>query len=289
MDDGQNRDLVGEETSSLADVEIDHGVAARRFVSGVNPFIFQYRVLKALVLRDIAARHGDKRLGPLMSVITPVFMLGLMFAMFGLKGKISPDSLNFGIFMATGYPLWMAFRGILTAVMNAASRTDPLLMFPQITQLDLIIAKLIHELALQTIVFLVLVIGVMVFMGAPAPADPLGVIFCFWGCAWVGASMGMVLCSLQRAVPFAAMVINGLMRLGVWVSGVMFTLNRLPDWLWPYLKWNPLLHLIEGARLLWDPAFQAPVFSPGYVMTICAVLTTIGFVSERASRRLVGT
>jgi capsular polysaccharide transport system permease protein len=285
MDDALPRG--GADDATPIDVAISDGAAARRVQVGLNPFIFQYRVLKALVLRDIAHRHGDKRLGPLMSIITPVIMIGLMFMMFNLRGKMAPTSLNFGVFLATGYPLWMAFRGILTSVMNAASRNDALLMFPQITQLDLILAKIIHEVALETIVFIVICIIVLVFFGAKPPADPLGVMFCFWGCAWIGASMGLMLCGLQRFLPFAVTVINGFMRLGVWISGVMFTLNRLPDWLWPYLKWNPLLHLIEGARLLWDPGFSAPVFNPGYVMAIGAVLTTLGFVFERATRRLV--
>lgn len=284
MDDAPDRGVA----SGATPIELTADGAAARHVPSINPFVFQYRVLKALVLRDIAARHGDKRLGPLMSVITPVIAIAVMFLFFNLRGKVAPDSLNFGVFLATGYPMWIAFRGILTAVMNAASRADPLLMFPQITQLDLIIAKLIHEVALETIVFFVIVAIVMVFFQAKPPADPLGVLFCFWGCSWIGASLGLVLCGMQRAVPFAVIVINSLMRLGIWVSGVMFTLNRLPDWIWPYLKWNPLLHLIEGARLLWDPAFSAPVFNPGYVMAIGAVLTTIGFVFERASRRLVG-
>ena len=291
MDDG--RALTGDGTSSPADLapadlEVGESVAARRVQTGINPFVFQYRVLKALVLRDIAARHGDKRVGPLMSLVIPVLGIAVMFVVFNLRGKLAPDSLNFGVFMVTGYPMWNAFRGIYTAVMNAASRADPLLMFPQITQLDLILAKIIHEVALETLVFLVISVGVMLFMDAPVPTDPLGILFCLWGCSWIGASMGMVLCSLQRAVPFVVMVLNNFMRLGIWVSGVMFTINRLPSWLWPYLKWNPLLHLIEGARALWDPAFSAPIFNPGYVMIVGAVLTTLGFIFERASRRLVG-
>jgi capsular polysaccharide transport system permease protein len=272
------------------DVDIDlGGVAAGRLGGrGTSPFKFQYRVLKALVLRDIAARHGDTRLGPLLSVIGPLIGIGLMLWVFNLRGKVAPDSLNFGVFMATGYPMWMAFRNMYATVMNAASRADPLLMFPQITQLDLILAKIIHVVALETIVFFVVCIGVIIFFQAKAPADPLGVMFCFWGCSWIGAALGMVLCALQRAAPFAVVVINGFMRLGVWVSGVIFTINRLPSFLWPYVKWNPLLHLIEGARTLWEPNFSAPIFNPGYVMICAAVLTTIGFVFERASRRLVG-
>ena len=287
MDDAPNRSVLSADEVGPA-LAAAAGGASGRTQARINPLVFQVRVIKALVLRDIAARHGDRRLGPLLSLIMPLMGIGLMMVVFNLRGKLAPDSMNFGVFMATGYPLWIAFRGIYNGVMNSASRNDPLLMFPQITQLDLIIAKVIHEVALETLVFVAICVGVMIFFQAPAPENPMGVMFCFWGCAWIGASLGLVLCALQRALPIAVMVINSFMRLGVWISGVMFTLNRLPDWVWPYLRWNPMLHLIEGARHSWQSNFVAPIFSPAYVILIGFLMTTAGFVFERATRRLVG-
>jgi ABC-type polysaccharide/polyol phosphate export permease len=98
----------------------------------------------------------------------------------------------------------------------------------------------------------------------------------------------MIMCALQRSLPLLTIIVNNFMRLGMWVSGVMYTINKLPGFLWPYLKWNPILHLVEGSRACWDPDFVAPIFNPGYVIAIGFVLTTLGFVFERASRRLVG-
>ncbi len=97
----------------------------------------------------------------------------------------------------------------------------------------------------------------------------------------------MILCALQRAAPLIVTFINTFLRLGMWMSGVVYAINRLPSWLWPYLRWNPILHLIEGCRSLWTPNFVAPIFDPAYVITIGFVLTTLGFVSERLSRRLL--
>jgi ABC-type polysaccharide/polyol phosphate export permease len=68
----------------------------------------------------------------------------------------------------------------------------------------------------------------------------------------------------------------------------MFTVDRLPHWMWPYLRWNPILHLVEGSRSQWQPAFQAPIFDPGFIIACGFVMTTAGFILERASRRLVG-
>ncbi len=78
------------------------------------------------------------------------------------------------------------------------------------------------------------------------------------------------------------------MRFGMWFSGVVFMVNRLPSWTWPYLRWNPILHCVEGARQLWEPSYKSTFFDPGYVIICIFVLTTAGFVLERISRRLVG-
>jgi len=254
-----------------------------------SPLVFQYRVLKALVLRDMAARHGSTRLGYLMGILMPIITLSSMIMMFGLRGKMVPADFSLGVFVVTGYPLWQGFQQMYSKVMNVAARQDPLLMFPQITQLDLILSVVILEVATYTVVFILLCIGVTIVFRADPPADPLGVLFCYWGCLWLGSALGMILCALQRAAPMVVQVINTFLRFGMWVSGVVFAINRLPSWLWPYLRWNPILHLVEGSRSLWNPAFQAPIFDPLYVLAIGFILTTLGFVLERITRKLVGS
>ncbi len=257
------------------------------FVSA-TPLVFQYRVLKALVLRDISARNGDSRLGYLLSILMPIVSIAVLMVLFGFRGKTIPSGFPLGVFVVTGYPLWQGFQGLYSKVMSAASRTDPLLMFPQITQLDLVLSTIILEVATNTVVFFILCTGVILIFHVDGPADPLGVLLCYWGCMWIGSAIGMILCGLNRVVPLVVNFINTFMRMGMWFSGVLYSVNKLPSFLWPYLQWNPILHLIEGCRSLWNPGFVAPIFSPTYVFIIGFILTTLGFVVERLSRRLVG-
>ena len=190
--------------------------------------------------------------------------------------------------MVTGYPLWQAFQGMYQRVMGAASRSDPLLMFPQITQLDLIFSLIILEVATNTVVYVCMIIGVLVVFQEPIPDDPVGVLLIYWACHWIGAGLGLVLCGVNRLVPSVVLVFNAFMRFGMWVSGVVFAVNRLPVWTWPYLKWNPILHCTEGARHLWKSTFEAPIFDPVYIISVGCILTTVGLIVERASRRFVG-
>ena len=253
-----------------------------------TPMVFQYRVLKAIILRDMSQKYGQYRIGYLMGLLVPIMGITAMMVMFGFRGKVIPSNMPLGVFVVTGYPLWQAFQNMYAKVTNAAGSKDPLLMFPQVTQLDLIISTIILEFATGTVIFFLMCLGVIIAFNTDGPTDPLGVLFCYWGCMWMGAALGMILCALQRTVPVALQFINTFLRFGMWVSGVVFAINRLPSFLWPYLQWNPILHLIEGCRSLWTPNFVAPIFSPVYVITIGFVLTTLGFVSERLTRRLVG-
>ncbi len=239
-------------------------------------------------MRDLTTRYSEHRLGFAIGIIFPLLSLSILLLLFKLRGRMVPADFSVGVFVATGYPLWIAFLGMYSRVLAAASRNDPLLMFPQITQLDLIISGIIVEMAINTAVFVILCAGVIVFTHATPPVDPAGVLFCYWSCGWMGAALGMVMCPLQRVMPLAVNFLNMFMRFGMWVSGVVFMVNRLPSWSWAYLKWNPILHAVEGARTLWGPNYHSPIFDPMMIVGIGFVLTTLGFVLERISRRLVG-
>ena len=265
------------------------GVAQVSSTPRTGPFKFQFRVLKALVLRDLTTRYAQHRLGFVLGIILPVFGLTVLMIAFKLRGRMVPADFSEGVFVATGYPLWMAFMGMYGRVMASSSRVDALLMFPQITQLDLIVSNIIVEFAMNTVVFLVLCAGVLVFTGSTPPRDPTGVLLCYWSCGWIGAALGLAMCALQRILPLVTNFITPFMRFGMWVSGVVFMVNRLPSWSWQYLKWNPILHAVEGARTLWGPYYTSPIFDPQMILGVGFGLTILGLIMERASRRFVGS
>ncbi len=255
--------------------------------SRAGPLQFQYRVLKAIILRDFASRNADSRIGPLLSVLLPVLTFAVLIVAFQLRGKTVPSEFPFGVFIMTGYPLWMNFQSLYSRVTGAANKSDALLMFPQITQLDLIVSTIILDMAINTVVYIFLVIGVIILLSTPIPRDPVGVILVYWSCAWMGSSFGLIMASAARLFPMLPNLVNPFLRFGMWVSGVVFMIDRMPSWTWPYLRWNPILHAVEGARQLWT-GYQSPIFDPLFIVSIGFVMTTTGLVLERITRRHVG-
>jgi len=253
-----------------------------------TPLQFQFRVLKALVLRDMTSRYSDSRMGYLLALIMPLIMLSSIVVLFGLRGRIVPDNFSLFAFVVTGYPLWMAFITQFRGTIRQAARSNALLMFPQITQLDLILAGFILDAATGTFVFVALVIGGVVIFKEAMPESPLGVLFCYWACTWLGWSLGLALCAVQRIFPLFMNFFIMVIRVGMWVSGVVFMADKMPESLLVYLRWNPILHAVEGARESWNSGYQSPVFDTGYIIICGFVLMTLGFVFERLTRRFVG-
>lgn len=249
---------------------------------------FQLRVIKALVLRDMGARFGTRsRLSYLWALLNPILLMIGLILVFSLRARISPPNLPLLVFTMTGYPIWFGFYGMWGEI-SSADNDPQMLMFPQVTVLDLIISRFVLEFATSTVVFLLLIFGTILIGRTEMPADFMGLMFAYWGCVWMGFSFGLTICAFRRFLPMLEEWMMPLRRMGIFISGVIFTGATLPSWTLPYFSWNPLFRAIETARECWHPAYQSPIADPGYVFLCAFGLTAVGFVAERITRRYAG-
>lgn len=249
---------------------------------------FQLRVIKALVLRDMGARFGTRsRLSYLWALLNPILLMIGLIIVFSLRARVSPPNLPLLIFTMTGYPIWFGFYGMWGEI-SGADRDPNMLMFPQVTVLDLILARFVLELATSTVVYLLLVTGTILIGRVEFPSDFMGLMFAYWGCCWLGFAFGLCICALKRFVPMVEEWMMPVRRMGIFLSGVIFTATSLPSWMLPYLSWNPLFRAIEIARECWHPAYQSPIATPMYVFMCAFALTALGITVERITRRYAG-
>jgi capsular polysaccharide transport system permease protein len=103
--------------------------------------------------------------------------------------------------------------------------------------------------------------------------------------ALLGISLGLILMTLSRLYGPAGKFIGFFMRFGMVFSGVIIQITIFPPVIWPYLTWNPVLHVEELLRTYWLYNYHSPVASPAYVMKCLAGLALFGLLLERYVRR----
>jgi capsular polysaccharide transport system permease protein len=234
-------------------------------------------------------RHSESRLSYLTAIALPILTISTIFITFGFRNIISKGYIPVSVFIVTGYPMWFGFVNIYSNVIGVSTRSDPVMTFPRVTQLDLIVAKFVLEAATAIASYFILMIGVIWLFQAQVPEDPVGVLLCYLSCLWVGGSFGLVLCSVHRFVPSIGHYINPILRLGMWASGAVFLAATLPNSILPYVAWNPIFQACEGARQFWVGSYHSPIFDPWRIFLVCVLLTAAGLMLERASRGRIGS
>lgn len=249
---------------------------------------FQLQVIKALVLRDMMARYGQTRMSYLWAFIAPALVIVGLLLIFTVRGRLAPPNIPLLVFLLTGFPLWYAFQGLWQQTGGAERSGGGLLMFPQITILDVVVARVLLEWATQTAFFFLLCVFFIVVVGVEMPADPGSVLMAFWSCLLLGTGVGLFAASVRRIFPMFEDWLSPIRRLGVFISGVIHTAASTPSFMLPYLDWNPIFRSIEWARQAWHPTYQSPIYNPPYVMLCCLGVFAVAMISERLTRRYAG-
>jgi capsular polysaccharide transport system permease protein len=188
------------------------------------------------------------------------------------------------LFVITGYLVWYAFRHTATELSRAVNQKTPILMFPQVTVLDTIVARAMLAWFTYMGVMTVLAGGAVFITQYPPPKDVALMMFAIFIGLWLGGAVGILMGVSMRYIPALSYFYQGALRAGPFVSGAIFTADELPQWLHPYLAWNPIFHACELIRTAWVPSFVSPIANIHYPI-ICGLLATVAaLLTERATR-----
>lgn len=251
----------------------------------------QYRVLHALILREMQVRFGRKHMGYMWAFVEPlsfvVLLVGIRFVWGG--GGSAVDAMPIAPFVSTGLLTYLTFRMTMELTMQATRGNRPLLMHPQITPLDFMVARAALQLPTMIAVFL-FIYALMLLLGyTEAMYNPLGVLSVLVLAVLLGLGCGMVLASAVEVFPLVGKLIPILLRPLFFMSGLFFVAAELPADLRDWLLWNPVFQLVEICRTAYFVSFDSPYFSIRYISTWIMISLFLGFLFERSVRPRIGT
>ena len=172
--------------------------------------------------------------------------------------------------------------------MTAVAGNKALLSFPQVTEFDVMLARILVLVATQFIVTTIIIAASILFGYVFRPGDWLQVLSLLILIPLCALGMGMVLAALTMFVPMVEKIVPMIFRILFFVSGVFFSVDMFPQYIAEILMWNPILQAIELMRTSLHQGYAVTGLSFSYlsIFTLCS-LGLGGFLERYVRARRV--
>ncbi len=245
----------------------------------------QARVVKALILREVRTRFGRYYLGYLWAVLFPLMFVLMLTVVFAFIGRRTAHGAPMEVLLLSGMMAWRAFIDTQVQVAGAYQSNRPLLVYPQVTVFDIVIARTVLEFS--TKLWATVILGLLFFaVGVDIQLyDPLGIVLGMIMMSYFSMCFGHIVGCIMVEMPSVTFLVATTQRALFFTSGVLFLLSDLPAEWRKYVLYNPLAHIIDYGRGAWIEGYSAPYADMGYVFQWAIGMTVAAIIAEGAVRR----
>lgn len=250
----------------------------------IPPLNVQGRVIAALILREVHTLYGDTRLGYLWAIIQTALNIAIFWLFREYFGAHAPHGMGIAIFLLCGFIPWNMFKDTLNRCMTAVKANRALLTFPQVTELDLMLARTVVVWGTQIVCASLILLAAYLMEQPVHLRDPASLAATLFFAPLLGLGMGLVCASLARLWPTLERLVPILTRFLFFASGIFFQISELPARFSGPLLLNPVANLTEWQRYGFSSSSAAPLYSVGYVTLWCLSSLCLGLLLERYVR-----
>lgn len=242
------------------------------------------RVIFALVLRETRTTFGNSSLGYVWAILTPAIGVALLVVIFAFASRQPPFGQSLALFFATGFLSYEYYNKLANSLMTVIDANKALLLYPVVTPTAAICARFIL-ISITYLLIMFIFYGTLVLFGlADLPAYPIQLLWAFFTIGLLGLGVGVFNCSMIIFWDSWRQIFQIINRPLFFISGIFFIPSLLPERALDFLKWNPILHLIEWVRTSYYPNYDSRVLDKVYVLSIAFILIALGLLGERYFR-----
>jgi len=263
-------------------------MAATGELSFFQSLAIQFRVLHALMMRELITRYGRDNLGVLWLVGEPmIFTLGVATLWSLAKLAHGGGAIPIVAFAVTGYSSVLMWRNATSHCSAGIEQNKPLLFHRSVLIIDVFLTRIALEIVGASSSFIVLA-SFFTFIGwMPAP-DNLSLVLEGWFMlAWFGASLALLVGGGTAFSPLVHRLWHPIAYLLFPMSGAAFMVQWLPKKLQEAVLYLPMVHGVELLRHGYFGNVVPTHYDIGYMAECCLTLTLCGmYVVREASRRV---
>ncbi|NRG18545.1 ABC transporter permease [Rhizobiales bacterium] len=241
-----------------------------------------FRVIAALVIREMTTRYGNKIGGYIWAIVDPVAFIALMSIVFSAIAHSPPIGRSFVLFYASGYMAFWIYRSMTDQVSQAAKSNRALLNYPIVSPFDTFVARAALQGGTQLAVCVLIFSGIAVFITPLHSLDFQSLITASLVAITLGVGIGMLNSVLFRMSEVYQQVFNIINRPLFIVSGVFFLPESIPHPYQDYLLWNPVSHIIGWFRRGIYPSYRAAFVDEAWLIGIAIAALFTGLLITSA-------
>lgn len=256
-----------------------------------TPFLvslrIQFRVIRALLMREVITRFGRHNVGVLWLVGEPMlFTLGVA-ALWSAAGLSHGSGLPIISFAITGYSSVLLWRNSVSRTNSAIQQNFNLLYHRNVKVIDVFVTRIGMEMAGATGSFLVLALFFTLGEWIPPPEDLLKVIQGWLMLAWFGFAIALTIGAATAYSELVERFWHPASYLLFPLSGAAFMVEWLPPAGRQVVLLLPMVHGVEMVREGYFGTTVRTHYDVGYMATCCLVLTLAGlFLTRDAGQRV---
>lgn len=245
---------------------------------GGNRQFATFRAVFALMIREMATRHGRSPGGYAWALLEPLGGIIILSLGMAIIIRTPPLGNSFILFFATGFLPFQIYQNLSNTVSRSISFSRALLFYPSVTWIDAVIARFILNALTDVLAMLIVMTGILSIADTTALLN-LGPILTSIGLALLtGLSLGMLNCVIFGLFPVWMQVWSIVTRPLFLVSGVLFIYDDMPPIAQNILWYNPLIHITGLMRQGFYPTYRGDYISVPYVAGIALVCLFLGVV-----------
>lgn len=208
----------------------------------------QFRIIKALIFREIITRYGRQNIGFLWIFIEPlIFTLGVSALWFLVKG-IASDSVTPFAFALTGYSTVLLWRNGANRCVLAVEPNMALMYHKNVNLIDVFLSRLFLEIIGVTISFIILFIIFYLFNQISIPDNLSKVLLAWFLLMWFAIALGIFIGCLTELLSFFDKVWHPATYILFPLSGALFFVSWLPLNVQEVILYIPVVHMVELIR-----------------------------------------
>ncbi len=249
--------------------------------------MIQRRVVYALLMREIITRYGRHNIGFLWLFVEPmVFTLGVTALWTATKAAHGSDLPIVG-FAVTGYSSVLLWRNVASRCAKAIEANAALLFHRNVKVIDIMLARIILEIAGATISFIVLS-AIFIAVGLMAlPADIFTMMIAWFLTAWFATGLALNVGVLSELSEVFERLWHAFTYILFPLSGAAFLVDWLPEMFKNVVLYVPMVHGTEMLRHGYYGDLVNTYENPAYLMIFSLVLTGTGlFGIKYMSKRI---